>query len=341
MDEKTTSLATQTVAWATVATTPAITQIELPMKTVIKQILIEISGAYDQSVGAESQATEGNVALIDEIRVNLQGQLRRQYKGPALYELNRLVFKSAYPQVDPTTSVAAGKAFSSVFMFDMGLWDTLSDVEQLRSGGYSLRDLQAKTYLDLRNWPGRNYIEIVWKPFNAYVSGNTQANMSATVRATPLELIGYPRINPNDQLHAELVLQDTVDMSVSKTDAVSNLLRDGVYSRGVLLRVGTLAATPIVTAFTALPLVGFKGTFKSGPSIVFKDKLPPTTFQRMAGAERNNVVPRAGSVWLDHSSDLSFGGGIDGNRLSVYQVNYDITGTASTTMQVFQAVARK
>jgi hypothetical protein len=46
-------------------------------------------------------------------------------------------------------------------------------------------------------------------------------------------------------------------------------------------------------------------------------------------------------VFLDHSSDFSYGGGVDGNRMSVYQLVYDITGTAGTTMQVGQLVARK
>lgn len=341
MDERKTSLATAAVAWATVATTPNITQIELPMKTVIKQILIELAGTWDQSVGAESQATEGNVALIDEIRLNLMGQVRRQYKGPMLFELNRAIGRGAFAQVDPTTGVAAGKAFSHSLMFDMGLFDTLADVEQHGDGGYSLRDIQSRTYLDLRNYPGKVFLEIVWKPFNAYVSGNTQANMAATVRATPVELVGFPRILPDDQLHSEMVLIDTVDMSITKVDAFTNSLRDGVYCRGFLARVGTLNATPIVTAYTALPLIGAKATFKGGPSIVFADKLPPQTIAKLAGWDRNNIVPRAGVVLFDHSSDFSFGGGIDGNRMAVYQFNYDITGTAGTIMQLGQLVARK
>ena len=290
MDEKLTSLPTQTATWPSAALAPSITSIELPMKTVLKQIQIEMAGTYDQSVGAETQATEGNVALIDEVRLNLQGQIRRSFRGSALYELNRLVCRGANFQLDPTVGVASGKAFGLVLMFDMGLFDTLPEVKMGQNGRPQFEDVQAKTYLDLRNWPGRNYLEIVWKPFASYASGNTQANMSATVRATPLELIGYTRIAMADQLHCELVLQDTVDLSVTKTDNFSNLLRDGVYSRGVLCRIGSLATTPIVTATTPLTLVGFKATYKAGNAITFKDKLPPLTFQRLNGWDRNNAT---------------------------------------------------
>lgn len=341
MDEHLTSLPTAAVAWATAATTPAITQIKLPMKSVIKDITIELTaGLYDQSVGAEVMATEGCVSLIDEVRLNLSGDIRRAFKGSMLYELNRIFQRGAPLQTDPAVGVANAKAFALALLFDMGLWDTLPDVERA-GAGFSLRDIQAKTYLDLRNYSGDNYLEIVWKPFTSYVSGNTQANMSCTVRATPLELIGYPRISKNDQLHAELQLVGTPDMTQTKNDATTDLLRDGVYSRGVLCRVGTLAATPIITATTALSLIGLKGQFKSGPTITYKDKLPPATYQRRAGWDRNIVTPRAGSVFLDHSSDFSYGGGVDGNRMSVYQLVYDIVGTSGMTMQVGQLVARK
>ena len=58
-------------------------------------------------------------------------------------------------------------------------------------------------------------------------------------------------------------------------------------------------------------------------------------------AAHYGIALTAGYVWVDHSSDFSYNGGIDGNRLALYQLAADITGTASTTMQVMQAVVRK
>jgi hypothetical protein len=337
MDERTTSLPSQAITWSSVSSVPALLQFELPMKEVVKQILIEVDGTYDQSVGAETIATEGNIALFDEFRVNLQGTLRRQFKAGMLYELNRLNAGAAGPQTDPAAGVASGKVFNAAYIFDMGVFDTLMEFSKQRN---DLIDLQAQTYLDLRNWPGKVYFEVVPRAFNNYVSGNTQANMTCTVRVTVLSLPTYRRISIDDQRHCELVLQDTVDMSVSKTDAFSNLLRDGVKSRGVLVKVGTLAATPNILAYTALSLIGLRGTFKSGPAVTWKDKIRPATYQRLAGWDRVWAQTRTGYAWLDHSSDKSAGGFVNGDKLSVYQPVYDITGTASTTMQVGQLVVR-
>lgn len=337
MDEHLVSLPSATVTWATVGTTPPITQIQLPMKTTLKDILIEISGTYDQSVGVNVQSTEGCNALVQEVRLNLEGKLRRVFKGGALYELNRIVNKGALPQTDADTSVATGKAFNTTLLFDMGLFDTLPEFNKANG---DLEHTRAKTFLDLNNWPGQNYLEIVWNPFNFYVSGNTQANMTATVFATPTELLGL-RIPMRRQLHAELVLVDTRDMTATKNGDVANLNRLGVYSRGVMLKVGTLAATPNILATTALSAVGLKGNFLNGPQTFFKDKMSPTRLQRLEARDRNGIAPRAGYVWLDHSSDFSYNGGVDGNRLALYQTEQDITGTANTSMQVYQALVRK
>src|SRR5579871_3526978 len=124
MEEHAALLQSASVSWATVGATPGVTQIEIPMKSVVKQILVELlSGTYDQSVGSETMATEGCVALIDEVRLNLGGTVRRAVKGSMLCELNRLVMRGAPPQTDPTVGVANGKAFALALLFDMGLWD--------------------------------------------------------------------------------------------------------------------------------------------------------------------------------------------------------------------------
>lgn len=341
MDEHFYGLNSAAVAWPLVGSTPNITQIKIPNKSVHKQIMIEITGLYDQSVGSEVQATEGCRALVDEIRMNLGGgiggsTLRRQFKGPMLFELNRIVNRAAMPQVDPTVGIAAGKAFSTTFIYDFGMFDTLPEFNKSKG---DIEDVQGKTYLDLANYPADCFLEIVWKPFNAYVSGNTQANMSATVVATCTELQGL-RIPPALQKHAELILVDTHDMSVTKVDDFTNLYRDGIYSRGLLLRVGTLAATPIVTALTALPNLGLLGTYKNGPSIRFKEKMGNARYKNLVAWDRVGIQLTAGYLWLDHSSDFSFNGGINGNRMALYQLLMDITGTAGTTMQVAQAVVR-
>lgn len=341
MDEHFYSLPPVTVAWPLVTSTPNITQIKIPNKTVNKQILIEIDGTYDQSVGSEVQATEGCRALIDEVRMNLGGgiggsTLRRQFKGPILFELNRVINRAAMPQTDPAPGIAAGKLFNTTLVFDFGLFDSLPEFNKTKG---DLEDVQAKSYLDLANYPADCFLEIVWKPFNAYVSGNTQANMTATVVASPTEIVGL-RIPPALQKHAELILVDTHDMSVTKTDDFTNLYRDGIYSRGTLIRVGTLGATPNITALTALTNLGMLATFKNGPSVRFKEKVGVKRFQRLVAWDRVGIQLTAGYLWIDHSSDFSFNGGINGNRLALYQLIYDIAGTAGTTMQVAQAVVR-
>jgi hypothetical protein len=345
MDEQKVALPTATATWATVGVTPNISQIKIPQKSVLKEILIELSGSYEQSVGNEAFGTEGCVNLIQEVRLNLEGTSRRTFKGPMLFELNRIMNEGAMEQTDPAVGVAAGKAFSASFVFPMQLFDTKADVEPVRQNGitrgFSLRDVSARTLLDLRNYPGDVYLEIVWNPFNFYVSGNTQGSMTATIRAVPIVLPSYRRISKDMQLHFEAPIQDTVDMTATKSEYATDLLRDSVYSRALLLRCGTLAATPNVTATTALANALLKGQFKSGPSVSFADKLPPGTFRNLTRWGHNGVALRAGFVFIDHSSDKSFGGGIDGNRLAVYQLASDITGTAVTTMQVAQLVARK
>ena len=341
MDEHFYSLSPVTVSWPLVSSTPNVTQIKIPNKTVNKQILIEINGTYDQSVGSETQGTEGCRALIDEVRMNLGGgiggsTLRRQFKGPMLFELNRIINRAALPQTDPAVGIAAGKLFKTTLLFDFGLFDSLVEFNKTKG---DLEDVQAKTYLDLANYPADCFLEIVWKPFNAYVSGNTQANMSATVVASPTELLGL-RIPPALQKHAELLLIDTHDMTPTKIDDFTNLYRDGIYSRGVLLRVGTLSATPIVTVLTALSNLGLLGTYKNGPSVRFKEKVGVQRYATLVAWDRVGIQLTAGYLWLDHSSDFSFNGGVNANRLALYQMLFDIVGTANTTMQVAQAVVR-
>src|SRR6266849_2684888 len=126
MDEHFYSLSAVIVTWPLVTSTPAITSIKIPNKTVNKQILIEINGTYDQSVGSETQGTEGCRALVDEVRMNLGGgiggsTLRRQFKGPMLFELNRIINRAAMPQTDPAVGIATNKLFKTTLVFDFGL----------------------------------------------------------------------------------------------------------------------------------------------------------------------------------------------------------------------------
>lgn len=82
----------------------------------------------------------------------------------------------------------------------------------------------------------------------------------------------------------------------SKNGDLTNLLRMGTYSRGILCKVGTLSATPNILA-------------TNGPQTFFKDKVAPLRYQRLLARDRNGITPRAGYFWLDHSSDMSYNGG--------------------------------
>src|SRR5438309_9701397 len=106
--------------WSAVSATPAKTIFDLSqIKTAIIGFLIELVGQYDQSVGAETQATEGNPVLIQAVQMNLDGVPRRVIPGPVLFELDRIIAGGAMPKTDPTTGVATNKVFSSKLFYPM------------------------------------------------------------------------------------------------------------------------------------------------------------------------------------------------------------------------------
>src|SRR2546426_11793410 len=97
-----------------VSATPAKTVFDLSqVKTAIVGFLIELVGQWDQSVGAETQGTEGNVELIQALQMNLDGVPRRVMPGPVLFELDRIIAGGAMPKIDPATGTGTNKVFSS------------------------------------------------------------------------------------------------------------------------------------------------------------------------------------------------------------------------------------
>src|SRR5207244_1091408 len=157
-----------------------------------------------------------------------------------------------------------------------------------------------------------------------------------SVKATGIALIGM-RIPKAKQRHFEMLLVQTPDMSVTANDRPFDLFRDKRATRGLLLRVGTLSATPIITATTALTNFGVKATRKDGLALILKDKTPLSTYQGLVAVNRVGIQLRAGYVWADFASDQRFGGVVVGDLLSTFQAIFDSAGVASTTMQMLQA----
>ncbi len=279
-----------------------------------------MSGSFEQSVGVCSYATPGCSELIKEIRLLVNGQVRRAISGSNLYELNRIFSGGAQAKTDPDTSVAAGKAFACNLTHAMPFGD-LSD-EPVRN----------LPLLDLVNYSNA-YLEIEMNPFSAYASGNTQGSMTATVTVSTKELSGVRR---PIQYHAELLLAQVVDMTATMTGKTVPLNIEKTLTRGLLLRCGTLAATPRVTAVTAINNIGVSGTYKSGPITTLKSKLPVAAYQAEVGVGRNGISLTAGYVWLDFCNDKGPNGLLVGKNFSSLQLDLDITGTASTTMEVYQ-----
>ena len=194
------------------------------------------------------------------------------------------------------------------------------------------------TYLDLTNVT-KTYLKIQYAAFTRYVSGNTQTLMQINLRATVKELPGYrPDKVRGRQLHFDLIPVDSAfDMNVTGNDRKIPLLRDGYLTRGLLLRVGTFAATPNATAITALTNVGIKQTLKGGPTIELKEKLPVSVYQQEVGNGRNGIALRAGYLWIDFASDKQYGGLQQGNQMATFDLVVDTVAVAGTQMQVFQA----
>lgn len=311
-----------TFNWATVSTTPSMQRLQLVQKALLKRLIIRISGTYDQSVGAETMATEGNPVLWDEIRLNVDGRTIRPTHGAVLYEQNKMVEAGSPPKTDPATGVAAGKAFSVTLAYDMGFLDA---VEQ---------GVQEKSLLDLSQY-ANVYLEIAPGPFNRYVAGNTQANMTATVNVSGLFIIG-PRRLP--QAHHEMLLTQVIDLNVTANERSFVLTRNKLLLRGLWLRAGNLTGTPVVTATTALTNIGVKGKLVKGGSLEPKVKQATGYYTSQVGYGRNGLALTAGHVWLDFAHNKKLASMLIGDALADLNLILDTAATAGHTLQVRQSV---
>jgi hypothetical protein len=316
------TIGSMSFSWATVATTPGMQRLQIVQKALLKQLVIRISGTYDQSVGAETMATEGNPVLWDEIRLNVDGRTIRPRHGAVLYEMNKLVEGGSGPKVDPTTGVAAGKVFSCVLNYDMGFLD--ADEQAVRE----------KSYLDLSQY-ANVFLEVVPGPFNRYVSGNTQAAMAATVSVSGLFVIGPRRV---PQAHHEMLLTNVIDMNVTGNDRPFTLTRSKLLLRGVWLRVGNLTGTPVITATTPLTNLGVKGKLVKGGSVEPKVKQAVGYYSNQVGYGRNNIALTAGHLWLDFAHNKKLAAHLIGDTLADLNLIIDTAALANYTMQVRQSV---
>lgn len=319
-------LGSAAITWATVSSVPVaagdasgLVRIRMPRKALLKHLQLRLSGTYDQSVGAETQATEGNPVLIQEVRLSIEGNTKRPFFGGVLFELNRIRNRGAGPKTDPAVGVASGKAFSSTLIYDMGYLDLDGP-------------LRESTYLDLAKF-GDVFLEIQFAPFNRYVSGNTQANMSATIT---VEELGIYNVTRRSQIHFEARRVAQLNMAVSGNDQVLDLIRSVGTTRALLLRIGTLGATPIITASTALSAVGVKGTLLIGTTQELVAKLATAAHLVDVGTARNGITLTAGYVLLDFAHNFKAQALIEARRYSDLELAFDITGTANTLMDVYQ-----
>lgn len=319
MEELDSKLGDLTFTWATAGTTPAVQRIQIPSKSALKALLVRMSGSFEQSVGVCSYATPGCSELIKEIRLLLNGQVRRAISGSDLYELNRIFNGGAQSKTDPDTSVAAGKAFAVNLDMSMAFGDLSDELARNLS------------LLDLGNY-GTAYLEVEMNPFSAYASGNTQGSMTATVTISTKELPGLVR---PVQCHAELLLVQTQSMVSTSTVKIPLNISKTII-RGLLLKCGTLAATPRITATSAISLVGVSGKYLAGGLTTPKAKLAPGHYQAEVGAYSKGISLTAGYLWLDFANDRNPNGLLVGKKFADLNLDLDITGTPSTTLEVRQ-----
>jgi len=322
------------IAWAAVGSTPVvagdasgIARIRLTRKALLKQLSLRLSGTYDQSVGAETQATEGNPVLITNIQLDLNGRKVRVVPGGGvLYELNRILIQGAGPKVDPAVGVAAGKIFSSTLIFDMGELDAIED------------HVREWPYLDLAN-SDNNFLEVQFGAFNRYVSGNTQANMSATLVVESLDILGVRRF---PQVHFEAVKAQVLSLVNAQSDAPLPLIRRKAVTRGLLLRYGTLGATPIVTGnANSLTQIAVKGTLNQGTTQDLKQKMPIAAYQQTVGVGRNGISLLAGYIFIDFSHNQKAAGKIVGENYSDLNLLLDNSALANGSVEVYQLLTRR
>ena len=322
------------ITWATVGATPVVggdasglARIRLTRKALLKQLVLRLSGQYDQSVGAETQATEGNPVLITNMQIDLNGRKVRVTSGGGLvYEMNRLTNKGAGPKIDPAVGVAAAKLFSSTLYFDMGELDAEEDW------------VREWTYLDLAN-SDNVFLEVQFGPFNRYVSGNTQANMSATLVVEELDILGVRRL---PQAHFEPVKAQVVSLVNAQTDAAFDLIRRKAVTRALLIRYGTLSATPIVTGnANSLTQLAVKGTLNQGTTQDLKQKMPIAAYQLTVGVGRNGISLLAGYILIDFAHNRKAAGKIVGENYTDFRLLIDNLALAGGSAEIYQLATRR
>ena len=326
MDQRTSLIGSFSVSGASAPSLQACS-LQIKDKGTLKGLIVQIAGTYDQSGGAESQATEGNPVLFNELRLRLDGNTRRSFKGGVVYELNKMSSQGAgtAQKTDPATGNNTGKAFSSLLFYDMGLFDIES------------AHVHDETFLDLTKIVNA-WVEFDINPFTAYVSGNTQANIAYTVTVSGIFIQGLDR---TPQKHAEAQLITVQDMSATLTGKIISANPAGQLWRGFLVRCGTLAATPKVTATTAISKLGCKATLKDGGPRTLYDKAAPSFYQSFVGANRAGVQLTAGYLFVDLVNNRKAAGVLIGNNYADLSLDVDITGTSGTTMEVYGLVSQR
>jgi len=322
------------ITWAAVGSTPVaggdasgLARIRLTRKALLKQLVLRLSGTWDQSVGAETQATEGNPVLISNIQLDVNGRKIRLIGGGGglLYEINRIVNQGAGPKIDPAVGAGVGKVFSSTLYYDMSEYDAKEE------------HVSDFTLLDLANYDNV-FLEVQFGPFNRYVSGNTQANMAATLTVEELDILGVRRL---PQLHFEPRKVQVASLVNAQIDAALDLVRRKTVTRGLLLRFGTLSSTPIITGNASLTQLAVKGTLNQGTTQDIKQKMPIAAYQQTVGHGRNGISLLAGYIEIDFANNRKAAGKIVGENYTDFRLLYDNTALAGGTLEVYQlATAR-
>ena len=301
--------------------------LQIKDKGALKGLMVQISGTYDQSVGAETIATEGNPVLVNELRLRLDGNIRRGFRGGVIYELNKMASYGAgtAQKADPATGVASGKAFSSLLFYDMGFFDMES------------AHVHDEPFLDLTKIVNA-WVEFDINAFTAYVSGNTQGNIAYTVTVSGIFIQGLER---TPQKHAEAQLIAVQDMSQTLTSKIISANPSGQLWRGFLIRCGTLAATPKATAAAAIAKLGCRATLKDGGPRILYDKQAPGFYQSFVGSNRAGVQLTAGYLLVDLVNNRKAAAVLIGNNYADLSLDLDITGVANTTAEIYGLVSQR
>ena len=321
------------ITWALVGSTPVVggdasglARIRLTRKALLKELVLRLNGQYDQTVGAETMATEGNPVLITNIQLDVNGRkIRLHGGGGLLYEMNRIVNQGAGPKIDPALGVAAGKLFSSALFFQMGEYDAKEE------------HVQDFTLLDLANFDNV-FLEVQFGPFNRYVSGNTQTLMSATLTVEEKDILGIRRLA---QLHFEPRRVQVASLVNAQSDLQLDLVRRKAVTRGLILRYGTLSSTPVVLGQASLTQIAVKGTLNQGTTQDIKQKMPIAAYQQTVGIGRNGISLLAGYIEVDFASNKKAAGKIVGENYTDLRILLDNTALALGSVEVYQLITAR